>query len=419
MLQAFPNLTGAQAVAILEQTADNKGIYANSAVYGFGLIDLQTAFAPVGTLSVPQLSGQSIVAGAGGRRQVAQSFGDAFLRTQALDTVGYDKFDRLYEINLGEGFRAAPRHSIKSAIPTNQHSAQLVLNNGPTRLSFTTDSEPDAGPSVRGRDDLRQVQTPRGDLSIEADIGRLSFQAWTGQGGLAPAPGLGASENAFAALAQPDHALRAAYSFGQAWSISAEMGGGSPYTLYGISDLAPSRYDMATARFARGRFAAEVSAGDLIEPEGPLGSFLPRGSAFALPAQTSFATARLEWAATDRLWLSAEAGVGRTHAQGEFLTLNDDTVSDPVEPDRAHSLRADKPGVPAHRRRGRSAGADRRRDLQRLPAQRAGPIPRPADLFGASVQRQSVRPRARHAPGPRPRAGPRRRARSDGAGRAR
>jgi hypothetical protein len=321
LLQAFPSLTGAKAVSILEKTANNTGIYADSATYGFGLINLQAAFQPIGAMSVPQANGGSMSPAPAAGTVLAASFGDSMRRTSALNTVGYDSYQRLFDVNLAAGYRVASRHSIQSDIPTTPRVAQVVVNQGPAKLSLTTQSEPGYGPDLRGRDDLRQAASRRADVNLEADMGRLSLQAWTGQGGMAPAPGLGASDNAFAAIAQPDHAVRAAYKLSSSWSIAAETGGGSPYALYGLTDLAPSRYDMATARFQRGRITAEFAVGDLVEPEGPLGSFLPRGSAFALPARTSFTTARVDWAAGDHLWLSAEAGLGRTGARGDFLTL--------------------------------------------------------------------------------------------------
>jgi hypothetical protein len=327
LLQAFPTLTGAQAVSLLETTADHTGIYANSAVYGFGLIDLQTAFTPVGTMSVPTASGGTMTGAPAAGTELAASFGDAMQRTAALNTVGYDSYHRMFDVNLATGYRIAPRRSLQSDIPTTPHVAQVVINQGQARLSLTTNADPFDGADLRGRDDLRQAQDRRADVNLELDTGRLSLQAWTGQGGMAPAPGLGAGENAFAAIAQPDHAVRAAYRLNASWSIGAETGGGSPYALYGMTDLAASHYDMATARYQHGPFTAELSAGDLIEPEGPLGSFLPRGSAFALPAQTSFTTARLGWAVSDLLWLSAEAGFGRTDAQGQFLNLASNAVS--------------------------------------------------------------------------------------------
>jgi hypothetical protein len=330
LLQAFPTLTGKQAIALLENTAYNQGAFSNSAIYGFGLIDIQAAFQAQGTLSIPEANGAVITHPAAAGSMISTGFGDSFAHTSALTTVGFDSYRRPYEVNLAAGFHVAPRHSLQAQVTVAENSAQVVVGNDRARLSITTDEQPDNDAqdfALRGRDDLRTPADHRADVNLEADFGRLSFQAWTGQNGMLAAPGLGAGENAFAMLAQPDHAVRAGYQLGQSWSISAEAGGGSPYSLYGFTNLAPSSYDLAEVRFTHGSLSATFSAGQLIEPEGPLGSFLPRGSVDALPAATAFSTARLDWTAADWLVVSAQGGVGRTRASGGFLDLSQPAVS--------------------------------------------------------------------------------------------
>jgi subtilisin family serine protease len=56
---AFPMLTNEQIVSRLFFTADKGGIYANMALYGQGLMDLDAATNPVGTLSLVNTSGES------------------------------------------------------------------------------------------------------------------------------------------------------------------------------------------------------------------------------------------------------------------------------------------------------------------------------------------------------------------------
>ena len=56
MAQAFPNLTGKQIVSILFQTADDLGAAGVDSTYGNGRLNIQRAFAPIGTTS---LAGQS------------------------------------------------------------------------------------------------------------------------------------------------------------------------------------------------------------------------------------------------------------------------------------------------------------------------------------------------------------------------
>ena len=60
LLQAFPNLTGRQAVEILLTTAREAGTPGTDGVYGRGLLDLVQAFQPVGSTRVGTLSGQNV-----------------------------------------------------------------------------------------------------------------------------------------------------------------------------------------------------------------------------------------------------------------------------------------------------------------------------------------------------------------------
>jgi subtilisin family serine protease len=56
---AFPMLTNEQIVSRLFFTADKSGVYANMALYGQGLMDVDAATTPIGTLSVVGASGES------------------------------------------------------------------------------------------------------------------------------------------------------------------------------------------------------------------------------------------------------------------------------------------------------------------------------------------------------------------------
>ena len=52
MAQAFPNLTGAQIVSILFQSADDLGAAGTDSIYGHGRLNIATAFQPIGTTSL-------------------------------------------------------------------------------------------------------------------------------------------------------------------------------------------------------------------------------------------------------------------------------------------------------------------------------------------------------------------------------
>jgi hypothetical protein len=318
LLQAFPNLTGRQAVQILEQTADDLGAPGVDPVYGNGLIDLGKAFQPVGTMSVPQSAHQVFEATAYAGSNLGSAFGDAFARTQALTTVGFDTFGRMFKINLSSGLPSARPSLVSSQITPALRETGVSAGGKSLSFSFTAGAAQTDLQPLRGTALLQQEREDRTDLNLQIKAGHFSFQAWRGENGMAPAPGLQASTNAFASLAHPTQAVRAAFDL-HGVSISTEMGASSRQWFFGLTQLQPSSYAMATLGIARSRWSASASFGRLDEPEGPLGSLLPGNTAFSMPARTDFATLHADVFATRRLVLSAEAGMGRTVTASAFL----------------------------------------------------------------------------------------------------
>jgi hypothetical protein len=156
--------------------------------------------------------------------------------------------------------------------------------------------------------------------------GRFSFAAWRGEGGMAPSPTLAAASNAFASITRPDQALRAAYDFG-GLGLAVETGRGQQQFGAGLSRQQASSYALASVSFGRPRWEVSLSGGHLDEPQGPLGSFLPGSNSFSMPARTDFTSVRADWAASQRLTLSAEAGLARTRLQSGLLELERPIVS--------------------------------------------------------------------------------------------
>ena len=319
LLQAFPNLTGRQAVALLIQTADDLGPTGVDTTYGNGLIDLQRAFAPVGALSTPSSVGAVRI-----REQLGSSlsgaFGDAIRRSSGLSTIAYDSYNRLYQVNLAEGFHSPPRASLQGALAPTATSSEVSIAAVPgVSLSLSTSRSPfiDHDPS-RGLGFMATQEAPA-DMRVAIKAGAFSLQAWRGQGGVAPAPSLVASHDGFAGLARADHAAQVTYEVGGV-TFGGEVGGASRYTLYGLANLEPSHYALATAAVHSGSFAAQLSYGSLTEPQGPLGSFLPAiASSFGMPASTRFISLRTDWVA-NRYWaLSAEGSLGFTRAAGGLV----------------------------------------------------------------------------------------------------
>ena len=326
LLQAFPNLNGAKAIDILLSTADDLGAPGTDPVYGRGMLDLARAFSPIGTMSVPTSSSSVAPVLRAVGSTMGQAFGDSVSRTTALRTVGFDSYKRMFVTDLAQGFPAGRPSLVQASDgPPVQDARMEMSSRAGLRVRFAAGAA-DAGlpQAVRDRGP-GMASARRADMDLEITAGGFSLQSWHGQGGIAPSSGLAAGSNAFAAMARPDQALRASYDLGPL-TLAAETGSGAR-TLPGFAALAPARYALAQLGAGRGRFSASLSAGRLVEPQGPLGSLLPTGTSFSLPAETRFALLHADWAAGAGLFLSAEVGLGRTSAAGTWMTLEHPATS--------------------------------------------------------------------------------------------
>lgn len=95
LAQAFPNLTGAQIVSILFQSARDAGAVGPDAVFGQGVLDLTKAFAPIGVTSI---AGTAARVSLGINATLSAPMGDA--RPGALSSVILDSFQRAYTLDL-------------------------------------------------------------------------------------------------------------------------------------------------------------------------------------------------------------------------------------------------------------------------------------------------------------------------------
>lgn len=329
LLEAFPNLTGRDAVNILLTSARDAGDAGTDVVYGRGLLDIARAFQPIGTTSSPQSSGASVTVVTEPGSYIGGPFGDAIRRTGALQTIGYDSFDRLFRLNLGSAFPTAPRRSYQPETPVASRTTQLALA-GPdgTRFSLMASAPVQDDLSFERWSPFNAPWTgaePRRETMLNVTAGRYGFATWQGQGG-ARSPFHSASGDSFAALAQADQAMRGTVSFGPV-SISAETGTGDRQAFLRSIERDASTYSRATLNWAGSRGRLSLSAGSLDEKLGPLGAYMPVGSDFVLPSQTGFAAFGGDLKITDTVWLTGEFGMGRTEIDGRVLDLDGAAIS--------------------------------------------------------------------------------------------
>lgn len=112
IIQRFPNLSRSQVVQILLTTAEDLGAVGVDTVFGHGLVNLDAAILPVGSLIVP-LSGSAAGGGAlakATRLTLGRAFGNALQDLPALaEAIGVDSFNRAYGVDLSESIGGIER----------------------------------------------------------------------------------------------------------------------------------------------------------------------------------------------------------------------------------------------------------------------------------------------------------------------
>jgi hypothetical protein len=317
LLQAFPNMSGRAVVDLLWKTADDLGATGTDIVYGRGALNLARAFQPVGTLAVSSISGSSVgITGAPGAF-VGTAVGDSIARGNSLTTVGHDFYNRMFVVNLAQSYRSTGA-SILSADPASiVRSSDMdlpALAQGTVHVSAAL-ANGQIDPSDRFHWMLAKPQG--GDLAVSYVRGAFSLTAWKGSG-LAN-PFFASTVDAFTSVAQPDQAVRAGFTRGR-FRFTAEAGSGRRLTPDRMLQQAGSHYVNAGAEANLGGVSAALTAGELIEPLGPLGSYLPPGSGLAIPSKTGFVSASSRWTVAAGVDLNAQASLGRTGLQGAFLS---------------------------------------------------------------------------------------------------
>jgi subtilisin family serine protease len=327
LLDGFPNISGRDAVDILFRSARDMGEAGTDAVFGRGALDIERAFQPLGALSSPTAAGGTfVVDGTGSAASSGAAFGDVFAGAPAaLQTVAYDDYERLYQVNLGSAWRSSARpNPLPAPAPagTTTSVVQPLDGGGALRVLAFTGTPERVAPAGSH---LTAGRGPEA-TSVSLARGALRLDLWSGRGGMQPAFD-GAPADAFTTLAQAGEAMRAGVAVGR-WTFSAESGAGLVDPLSRLDLLAdpaasrePSRYNRAVAAFTGEDWRVSVGAGALREPAGPLGSMAPASSSLSMPAESRFTSVSGLWRGVPGVQLTADAAFGRTDAGGPLMTL--------------------------------------------------------------------------------------------------
>nr|WP_172448422.1 S8 family peptidase [Caulobacter mirabilis] len=321
LLQAFPMISGRDAVDILFRTATDKGDPGTDPIWGRGLLNLKAAFQPVGALNVPSAAGGTFQPNPPPGGIFGSAFGDAVRTSAALKTFGRDDYRRIFTVDLAQTFPEGRHALMGAAAPAARSTATSVAGPAGTRFSVRAEQPVFEEAVVPERMyDFAGVRQPSSAL-VSADIGRLSLTAWRGEGG-AVAPGAG-DRDAFRTVASADQVMKAAVRLGGGWSLAAEQGSAEQPDILALREVEGTDYASATASFSNGRYGFSVTGGRMDEPLGPLGSFISERSIYSLPAETRFGAFSLTARASDRLTLRGDAAFGRTSIRDGFFQTGD------------------------------------------------------------------------------------------------
>ncbi|MFD1610500.1 S8 family peptidase [Sphingomonas tabacisoli] len=206
LAQAFPNLTGAQLVQLLLNSADDLGAAGTDAVYGRGGLNVGRAFAPQGATS---LAGSQIpVSLSATTASLSPAMGDAV--QTGMGAVILDGFSRAYAVDFARAIHnAQPRSSLAGTLGQSFSSASLSA--GGTTVAVSIADSPDGSAALRRlsltRDDAVRARTAAGMIASRIDP-KTSIAFGFGQSGSSVSGQLnGRSEPAFLVARAPGDAL--------------------------------------------------------------------------------------------------------------------------------------------------------------------------------------------------------------------
>lgn len=143
LAQAFPNLTGAQIVQLLLDSADDLGASGTDATYGHGALNIGRAFQPRGSAS---LAGSQMAVNLGtANASLSPAMGDA--AQTGMGAIILDGFDRAYAVDLARSIRKAqPQLSLAGTLGRSYRGTSLSA--GGTTVAVSIADAP-GGAAVR------------------------------------------------------------------------------------------------------------------------------------------------------------------------------------------------------------------------------------------------------------------------------
>lgn len=353
LAQAFPNLTGRQIADILLRSAFDVGTPGVDAIFGRGILDIASAFQPIGTTSLA--GGETAVGLADQTGSGSAAMGDALARA-SLPAIVLDGYDRAFETDLAGTLRsAAPADRLGRAVGVSQR--QVSFGSELTSLAFSIDESGQLGQLRLDQHEADRARVLAARLATQlAPNLRLGFAYAEGADGLVAqlqgqdrpafliAPDAGGDGGAFQ-RSEASFALRQQHG---AWGVTASAERGETVstaamrrqaeTAGGHLEESVSTYGLAIDR-RFGTLEATLGLSLMREDKTLLGARFH--DAFGLQgANTLFLDAHAAWTVAPGWRLGASLRQGRTAAREGGLVAPGSTLTS-----RAWSLDLQRRGV--------------------------------------------------------------------------
>lgn len=168
LAQAFPNLSGAQIVKILLDSARDAGDTGTDAIYGRGILDIARAFQPAGTTSLA--GSREPVDTTADSGTLSSPMGDAFA-TGSTQAIILDEYDRAFGLDLARTVRA-PGPDLKLAPALSVAQRQLSASSPTLAVSLTVaagSGEVRYGAQALTSTDAEQARVLAGSIMMRLD----------------------------------------------------------------------------------------------------------------------------------------------------------------------------------------------------------------------------------------------------------
>ena len=181
LAQAFPNLTGAQIVALLYKSATDRGDTGVDATYGNGELNIARAFQPQGQTA---LAASKVPVSLINNATLGSAMGDA--GQGSLSAVITDGFGREFDVDLGATVRrTVAARALSSGLAPNGRTLAAATGRTSIALSIADGSQPHRLLLVDGEAEQARVLAGAVAFAVTRDL-HLGIGAGRGTEGLTP-----------------------------------------------------------------------------------------------------------------------------------------------------------------------------------------------------------------------------------------